>query len=298
MRRMAVRGPRRGSQGAPRMLVLNALGGMGVEETRDSGDVLSTGIIDRLHEVESLERGVRRSSHKMIGSIPARDLRALRGGLADWSQGLRDLADRVTLAEQALSEYPVPSEDPEFLSTYAEAIEQHVARAGILLEGRFPQYVAFPIEITIDLGRELARVNNRQVNVLAPKALSDIVIREYRRIHAASFNGQRFMRALSIAYDLMSNMRKGSTATAGQKPLKKIHELLTMRTGPSAYNLRQFAFDIYKLRSTTDLTYGGRRLSFVNTRRASDVVAVPTSPGHYENLGYLEMVPVEGGLIE
>ncbi|MDP2858114.1 MAG: hypothetical protein Q8P50_09080, partial [Bacillota bacterium] len=274
------------------------LGGMGVEEAKDSGDVLGRGIVDRLREVETLERGVRRSSRKMLGSIPSGDLRALRGGLADWSQGLRALADRVSLAEQALSGYTVPSEDPEFLSRYAEAIEQYVARAGILLEGRFPQYVAFPIDISIDLGRELARVNNRQVNVLDPKALSDIIISEYRKTHAAAFNGQRFMRALSTAYDLMSNMRKGSVTAAGQKPLKKIHELLTMRTGPSAYSLRQFAFDIYRLRSTTDLTYGGRRLSFVNTRRASDVVAVPTSPGHYENLGYLEMVPVEGDLIE
>ena len=267
-------------------------------ETKDTGDILDANIIDLFREVENLERGVRRSSRRMLGSIPLRDLRALRGGLADWSQGLRALADRVSLAEQALSGYTVPSEDPEFLSRYAETIEQHVARADILLEGRFPQYVAFPIEITIDLGRELARVNNRQVNVLDPKALSDTIISEYKKIHAASFNSQRFMRALSTAYDLMSNVRRGSATAAGQKPLKKIHELLTIRTGPSAYNLRQFAFDIYKLRSSTDLIYSGRRLSFVNTRRASDVVPVPTSPGHYENLGYLEMVPVEGDLIE
>jgi len=296
MRRMAVRGLLQGAM--PDLVAPDALGGVGVGETNDSGDVLDASTADLFREVENLERGVRRSSRKMLGSIPSRDLRALRGGLAEWSQGLRDLADRVSLAEQALSGYSIPSEAPDFLSRYAETIEQHVVHAGILLEGRFPQYVAFPIEITIDLGRELARINNRQVNVLDPKALSDIIISEYRKTHAASFNGQRFMRALSTAYDLMSNMRKGRATAAGQKPLKKIHELLTMRTGPSAYNLRQFAFDIYKLRSSTDLTYSGRRLSFVNTRRASDVVPVPTSPGHYENLGYLEMVPLEGDLIE
>lgn len=268
-----------------------------MEETKHPSDVVSAMLAEALREVEISERALRRSSRRMLQAIPVRDLRALRSGLADWRGQLGDLETRVSLAEEEMSRYSVPAEDPEFLAEYARAVEQQVERAGILLEGRFPQYVAFPIEITIDLAREQARVNNRQVNALDPKALAGEITNEYKRVHSAAFNGQRFMKALSTAYDLLTSLQKSSQTTVRQMPLKKMHELLTMRTGPSAYTLRQFAFDIYKLRNSTDLTFGGHRLAFVNTRRPRDMVPVPISPGNYENLGYLELVPVEGGLI-
>jgi hypothetical protein len=246
-----------------------------------------------LQRLAAEEKAVRRMATRLVRAGTNRDLRTLRAGLSDWTERLLRLAQAAEDTRSHLSEFALPVDDPDAVQSYASAFQRAVERAGVALEGAFPRYQAFPIAIEIDLTQEQAMVNRRRVHTLDPATLAAAVVREYRRVHAGSFNAQRFMRALVTAYDLLLATQPERQIAVQQVPLRRIYDLLVLRSGSADYSLTAFAFDLYRLRNTTDLTYEQRKLYFGYTRRQTGGIPVPTSPGHYENLAVLEVSPLE-----
>ncbi|MCY0875362.1 MAG: hypothetical protein OWT28_03690 [Firmicutes bacterium] len=170
---------------------------------------------------------------------------------------------------------------------------------GRSVEGQFPTFRVFPIEIKADLANDSVTINNRLVRSLHPTAIAKLVDKEIIRLHRERFNATQFARALVRASEVLLAERrweekdhKGSATVL----LREIHTLLAVRTGGgmSGYSLNQFIFDLYRLRTQTDLTIDGRRLVFQQTRLAKDTLVIPLPGGQKEILGALEVVALGG----
>ncbi|PSR33366.1 MAG: hypothetical protein C7B46_09925 [Sulfobacillus benefaciens] len=148
----------------------------------------------------------------------------------------------------------------------------------------------FPIEIKVDFANDLVTVNKRTVRKLHPVAVASEVEKELNRLYRERFNPNQFMKALLRAYQALiaeSMIKAGPQRKSGSTvPLVQVFELLSLRLG---YSLNQFAFDIYRLRSHPDRSYGGYQFIFGSGRdRGSVVITLPG--GQKEVLGSLEVI--------
>ena len=165
---------------------------------------------------------------------------------------------------------------------WASEFEQALSLAEVPFAGRYPQYDVFPFYVKVDLKGGAAVINNRTGHVLRPAALAKLVRAEWEKVHRAAFNDQQFLKALYALYDVLpKNLTRGVA-------LRRAHELLTVRIGTAAYPLRQFAFDLYRLRRT-NMTADGRRL-VLNPSRDKKGVSVPDGHGGTDLLGTYEVV--------
>ncbi len=164
---------------------------------------------------------------------------------------------------------------------WAAEFEQALSLADLPVAGRYPQYDVFPFYVKVDLAAGAVSINNRTSHVLRPAVLAKLVRAEWEKVHRAAFNDQQFLKALYALYDVLpKDLMKGA-------PLRRAHELLTVRTGTAAYPLRQFAFDLYRVRRT-NMTLDGRRL--VLNKSHGKGVSVPDGHGGTDLLGTYEVV--------
>ena len=169
---------------------------------------------------------------------------------------------------------------------WAQQFEQALLAADVPCSGRYPQYDVFPFYVKVDLAAGTTSINNRTGHVMRPTALAKRVRAEWEKVHKSAFNNQQFLKALFQLYDLLP---KDLTRRV---PLRRAHEIMTVRTGAAAYPLRQFAFDLYRVRRT-DMTADGRRLVLNPSHARAGAVAVPDGQGGIDSLGTFEVVPVE-----
>ena len=165
---------------------------------------------------------------------------------------------------------------------WATEFEQALALAEVPYAGRFPQYDVFPFYVKVDMASAAVSINNRTGHVLRPAALAKLVRAEWEKVHRAAFNDQQFLKALYTLYDVLpKDLTRGA-------PLRRAHELLTVRIGTAAYPLRQFAFDLYRVRNT-NMTWDGRML-VLNPSHDKKGVSVPDGHGGTDLLGTYEVV--------
>lgn len=160
------------------------------------------------------------------------------------------------------------------------------------VEGEFPTFQVFPVEVRVDFANELVLINNRTVRALHPEAVASLVEKEWDRLNRERFNSASFAKALVRAYDLLVFELKDKAR--GKNPgrsvsLFTLHQTLALKTGASGYSLNQFAFDIYRLRRSPNMVVDGRRLDFGKARDRGIVITYPG--GQQEKLGSLELMP-------
>ena len=137
------------------------------------------------------------------------------------------------------------------------------------VEGEFPVFQVFPVEVKVEFDNDLIRINNRIHRDLHPGAVAAQVEKEWDRLNAERFNAGSFAKALLRAYDLLvaeqqMSVRNGNSGRTAL--LRDIHAILTLRRGVSGYTLNQFAFDVYRLRKSDQTTQDGRKLVFGEAR--------------------------------
>lgn len=209
--------------------------------------------------------------------------------LREAQQAVSDLHDDLEALSNVLQQTALGN-TPGDEETWARKFEQALADIKVPFQANYPIYQVFPFEVRVDLRDASATVNNRLTHVIRPDSLAKVIQRERDRLYAAKFNDQQFMKSLATVWDLV----KGSGASAGGVPLRKAHEILSLRTGPSGYSLQQFAFDLYRLRYQSTMTYHGKRFRLNAARSQRGAVQVPHPNGSFDNLGSFELVEVEG----
>jgi len=231
----------------------------------------------------------------------ARQLGSARGEALTWDlRGLRqrlpDLLDDLTATVGLVQEFSSrlsAFETPEFgpaVENYASLLRSEAGRLGMELTGEYPEFQAFPVELHLNLAQEQVRIGKRSAGTLEPRTIVARLQKEKSRLDRSSFNAQRFMKTLVSSYDLLIRgqdpQRKGTSSVR----LVAIHDLLTLRTGKGDYSRQAFAFDIYRLRRTSDLIYDGRQLQFEHGRTQG--IDVPTGRGT-DALNALRVFPVQ-----
>ncbi|MCY0878801.1 MAG: hypothetical protein OWU84_07670 [Firmicutes bacterium] len=205
--------------------------------------------------------------------------------LAEEIQGLESQVARDVLGfRMAL----VPEDQEEWSQRFRRALHSQYPP----VEGEFPTFLVFPVEVRVDFARDAVYLNNRSVRTLHPEAVARRVEREIDRLNQERFHGLQFAKALLRAYDLLQAEARDSesgTKRGRAVKLRDVHQVLTLRSGASHYTLHQFAFDIYRLRREGVLRVDGRRLVFGSTRNRGGLVIVLPG-GQREVLGSLEVV--------
>lgn len=141
----------------------------------------------------------------------------------------------------------------------------------------------------IDLADKSAQVNGRTTRVMRPAALAKLVREERDRLFSASFKAPQFMKALAAVYQLKAGTGNWGTPVL----LRDAYDILSLRTGAGGYSLRQFAFDLYRLRYQSEMTDRGLRFrvnAFRNTAKSASI-PVPRPTGGVDNLGSYEITP-------
>lgn len=250
-------------------------------------------LIDVLdQEVGELTAELERAQ-KQVTQLVRRVLRAYREGniraLLSVTQELEERTSRLfTAARDFLTAHDRLQVNDSSYDGYARAFEAACRSERLPLEGNFPTYTVFPIEIQFHLDEQYVLVQGRTISILRPSALATYIRKLRDELYRAKFNAGRFRRALIQAHAILSGNNPSQPV-----PLKEIHRLLSLRegTGVSGYPLSQFAFDIYRVRRD-GLTEGSKRLVFIEGRGQGQVISVPAGGNRVDNLTALQIQEV------
>lgn len=243
-------------------------------------------------KLQALAKGIEKIGKlKKIGSQASlMNLGELRKQLDDVRRMSKDLDQMADTIEQGLDSYAIAPSTTEQLEWW-ERFRRSFHAGYPPLDGEYPVFQVFPVEIRVDLEHELVLVNNRTVRTIHPEAVASMVEKEIDRLNRERFNASGFAKALLRAYDLLMAEAKqkaeGHSISPGV-PLKTLHQVLSMRSGASSYTLNQFAFDIYRLRRSESIVTDGRKLQFGSSRNRGGIV-ITMPGGHQEYFGSLEV---------
>lgn len=216
------------------------------------------------------------------------DLRALRQRVSDLGEALATTTADTQSAAVRLAEFRFPSEGAS-LARWVEEFLGELRSARLPVEGEFPRYQIFPLEVRIDPEGEQAFIGRRSVSTLRPKVLAGRVIREHQRMLGTSFNADKYLALLLKCADFVTGPVKGTLAE--EVPLAKIYELLTLRSGSGSYSRSEFAFDIYRLRRSSSLMDGKRRVTFDHGKRGA-TFSIPRPGGGTEQMTVMRVETV------
>lgn len=256
----------------------------------DSVALSATGASDligeeRLTDWRALRQGagrLRRAAGAVVQAAAAWDLQKLRGSVEALAQETADAQALSAAVRRGLEGFTLTQSDA--VSAYASEFERLARQKGLPLEGVFPEYTIFPLEVQFDLPGEQVMLGRRRLTHLEPTTLVAELARRHRAMLGQNFNARRFQQTLGKAYDFVvgAKRREGQEAS-----LERVYELLTLRTGTGDYPRTAFSFDIYRLRRSPDLVQEGRQLRFEGGRRGG--FDVPKSGGGWERLSVLRI---------
>ncbi len=245
------------------------------------------GLEAALAQLQDQLKALRDAAGRVMRAHDGRDLTALRARVPALPEILEATRRAVDDAQAALTATPAGT---ALGSDYPERLEAEFGRLGVPFEGAFPEYQVFPFTVRVNVEGESVRIGRRTLSTLAPAAVALAVQKEHRRLHGSSFNATRFLEALSRCYDALSGRELGAPV-----PLVAIYRLLSARTGTAGYTLPEFAFDIYRLRRSSELVVKDRTLEFTHGKTGT-TIAVPRSQGGAELFTALVMRKDAGGV--
>ncbi len=272
-------------------------------------DLIASPTEDTIHGVSGFEQQVGPELKDLaklaerVGRLKKVGGQATVMNLLELKKQLEDMS-RLSFEAQALAEelsrkiarYVVASESSD-QTEWWERFRKAFHSGYPPVEGEFPTFQVFPVEVRVDFANELVMINNRTVRALHPEAVAALVEKEWDRLNRERFNAASFAKALVRAYDLLLLELKDKAG--GRDPgraisLRTLHQTLALKSGVSGYSLNQFAFDVYRLRRSPHMVVEGRRLDFGTSRNRGIVITHPG--GRQENLGSLELIPEDEAL--
>lgn len=243
----------------------------------------------RCYTLSKAGKGLLKSIYALEGSVSAFNLEAADRYSNECLLQVEGLAKELAECRGLLQAVTPRRIDEE---AYRSAFEAECGRIGLSLSGHFPRYEVFPLEIVFRLAEGLVEIGGRTRKDLHPRAVALATQSELRALTRTPFNASKFRTALIRSYDLLvAESAHGSARPLRQVSLRDIHRLLSILSSKDAYPIRQFAFDLYRLRGHPE-PHDGRQLHFGEVRERSRAIPVP-DPAGTRYLGYLEVR--EGG---
>jgi hypothetical protein len=202
-----------------------------------------------------------------------------------WEQILPAL-DRAadTVATYDLKSYLADLFDQEF--------REACAAAEFPVEGQYPRYVVYPIQVSIDINSMGVRINRKLHRGLRISHVMETIRTERSRLLARPFNARSFLADIASTYDGIIELEsaKNQVHMAGHDvTLRHLYQkLVPMRQWRADYSERSFAFDLHRLlRSGETHEPGGRRLHLAPARESRNNLTVLDTSGRELQLGLI-----------
>jgi uncharacterized coiled-coil protein SlyX len=168
-----------------------------------------------------------------------------------------------------------------------------LAAESLAVEAEYPVYEVLPFKVRILPEKEMVTINDRVYRNLRPGVLAGHLKRSVDRLNAASFDAQRFLQSLALAYDteMAKQIVKTKIEVSEQEVLlKDIYNTLTPLTRQKRdYPAQLFAFDLHRiLRSGMTNAPDGRRLWLGNVRNNKQALVVLDAQGQPQRFGVMK----------
>lgn len=210
------------------------------------------------NDLTKLESHLRNGELELAERILAR----LEANLTKQLESLADLKKKIP--EYRVQEYLQKAFDEEFKAA-CQAQE-------LKIEGSFPAYEVFPLQVRILPEKRAVEINDKTVYILRPKALAGYLKAQIAGLYKERFNPKTFIDTLEMIYDTILDVKKARYKTEIQNDLDVLlvdiyNRLTPLPSQRRHYPKNMFAFDLHRLFLTDTFTASdGRELKLGDTR--------------------------------
>lgn len=168
-----------------------------------------------------------------------------------------------------------------------------LAAEGLAVEAEYPVYEVLPYKVRVLPEKEMVTIDDRVYRNLRPGVLAGLLKKSIDRLNAASFDTQRFLQSLAVAYDteMAKQVAKTKIDVSEQEVLlKDVYNTLTpLPRQKRDYPVQLFAFDLHRvLKSGRMNAPDGRRLWLGNVRNNRRALVVLDAQGQPQRLGVMK----------
>ncbi len=213
------------------------------------------------------------------------NLEAMRQALARYEE----LLDRQQEILQDLSEQiPTFNMQSYLQEEFHRGFMDALAEESLAVEAEYPVYEVLPFKVRVLPEKEMVTIDDRVYRNLRPRVLAGYLKKSIDRLNAASFDAQRFLQSLALAYDteMAKQIAKTKIEVSEQEVLiKDVYNTLTpLPRQKRDYPAQLFAFDLHRvLKSGLMNTPDGRRLWLGNVRNNRQALVVLGEAGRQED---------------
>jgi len=177
---------------------------------------------------------------------------------------------------------------------YGRLVDEALQKAGIPLQGSFPQYEfpPFKLNISVEQGESRLTMGRKQEKTggLEPEALGAWVFKKYQAVVGRKFDSSRLMSDLLEAYKIANPMiyRQEKVLWGRAVGLEIIYTLLTLRrSARQEYPKPLYLFELGKLKELVTLQVGDYRFELGFARDQFKALIIVDSHGRESHLSSL-----------
>ena len=218
------------------------------------------------------------------------NLEALQQALARYGELLDRQQEILRNLQEKIPSFNLQSYmQEEFHQGFMNAL----AAESLAVEAEYPVYEILPFKVRVLPEKEMVTINDRVYRSLRPSVLAGHLKKSIDRLNAASFDAQRFLQSLALAYDTETAKQIVKTkieVSEQEVLLKDIYNILTpMPRQKRDYPAQLFTFDLHRiLRSGLTSAPDGRRLWLGNVRNNKQALVVLDAQGQPQRLGVMK----------
>ena len=218
------------------------------------------------------------------------NLEAMRQALARYEE----LLDRQQeILQDLLEKMPAFNLQAYLQEEFHRGFMDALATESLAVEAEYPVYEVLPFKVRVLPEKEMVTIDDRVYRNLRPRVLSGYLKKSIDRLNAASFDAQRFLQSLALAYDTEMAKQIVKTKIEAREQevlLKDIYNTLTpLPRQKRDYPSQLFAFDLHRvLKSGLMNIPDGRRLWMGNVRNNKQALVVLDAHGQPQRLGVMK----------
>lgn len=217
------------------------------------------------------------------------DIETLSRDLTQSKAIVEQIAPVLQRAADTASTYDVKT----YLDDHFDAEFRGVCEAaGLRVDGRYPRYLIYPLQVRIDTRRMGVLVNRRFHRGLRVSRIVAVIRDERRRLLDRPFGAASFLADLVAAYDGLMELEKakqGEDLPAQDLYLRRLYDrLVPMRQWRTIYPEGFFAFDLHRLLQSSEIhARDGRRIVLSPAQRERNNLTILDSSGREVQYGLI-----------
>jgi hypothetical protein len=208
----------------------------------------------------------------------------------------RDLDANVEGAEKTLQETISNLRIRIHEASYPKELKEALEKAGVPLQGEFPEFVFPPFRLKVMVEEESCSLNmgrrRERITAMNPAVIAQWAAKRYRQVASRPVNAAILCQDLMEAYEVVNRLHFGQRDVLWGKavPLDKLYKILTLRReSKREYPKPLFVFDLARLKEQFEITHKGFRFEFGFTRDQGSSIDLVDSQGRVSHISSLSI---------